>query len=275
LQEEDWSNKVTSLLRSIHQTISTLDEKADAPAMSLRLFLLGAQTADYCGFEDLAYEFYVQTFTVYEESISDSRQQLQTITAIIGALQHATVFTKDSYDTLSTKAALHAAKLLKKPHQSMAVQVASHLWWQAPRALEAEVNGKNGGGTEAASDKQTATEDMIVGTPPLSLHPFISAPLFQPLEDGKRVLECLQRSLRVAGNCFEEVISLQLYCDALDQYLYYFERGVEEVRVAFPFLSLSAHLIATIGDIEIREHHPGAHRQSDRRGIITRPSSHR
>jgi len=93
----------------------------------------------------------------------------------------------------------------------MAVQVASHLWWQTPRAPEAEVNVKNGDGTEAASDKQTATEDMI------------------PLEDGKRVLECLQRSLRVAGNCFEEVISLQLYCDALDQYLYYFERGVEEV----------------------------------------------
>jgi len=149
--------------------------------MSLRLFLLGAQTADYCGFEDLAYEFYVQTFTVYEESISDSRQQLQTITTIIGALQHATVFSKDSYDTLSTKAALHAAKLLKKPHQSMAVQVASHLWWQAPRALEAEVNGKNGGGTEAASDKQTVTEDMIVGTffiifAPLHLSPSLPAP---------------------------------------------------------------------------------------------------
>ena len=45
----------------------------------------------------------------------------------------------------------------------------------------------------------------------------------------KRVLECLQRSLRVAGNCFEEIIRLQLYCDALDQYLYYFERGVQEV----------------------------------------------
>jgi vacuolar protein sorting-associated protein 35 len=137
-----------------------LDEKADAPAMSLRLFLLGAQAADYCGFEDLAYEFFVQTFSVYEESISDSRQQLQAITTIIGALQHVTVFSKDSYDTLSTKAALHAAKLLKKPHQSMAVQVASHLWWQAPQVLAAEVNGMtNRGHTEAASGN---ADDMIV-----------------------------------------------------------------------------------------------------------------
>lgn len=161
------------------------------PAMSLRLFLLAAQAADCCGFEDLAYEFYVQTFTVYEESISDSRQQLQTITTIIGALQHATVFSKDSYDTLSTKAALHAAKLLKKPHQSMAVQVASHLWWQSPRALATEINGSTGGtGTETASDKQAATDDMIVRTFPSfstfsSAYLLVSAP--RGWEAGARV----------------------------------------------------------------------------------------
>jgi vacuolar protein sorting-associated protein 35 len=69
------------------------------------------------------------------------------------------------------------------------------------------------------------------------------------------VLECLQRSLRVAGNCFEEIISLQLYCDALDQYLYYFERGVEEVCRRFAFLHSLADLSATAGDLEICEHH--------------------
>lgn len=53
--------------------------------------------------------------------------------------------------------------------------------------------------------------------------------------DGRRVLECLQRSLRVAGNCFEEIVSLQLYCDALDQYIYYFERDVEEVRFCYHY----------------------------------------
>lgn len=36
----------------------------------------------------------------------------------------------DNYDTLITKAALHGAKLLKKPHQALAVNLASHLWWQ-------------------------------------------------------------------------------------------------------------------------------------------------
>ena len=75
----------------------------------------------------------MQAFSVYEESISESRAQLQAITTIIGTLQGATVFGKENYDTLCTKASLHAAKLLKKPHQSVAVQIASHLWWQAGR----------------------------------------------------------------------------------------------------------------------------------------------
>lgn len=47
------------------------------------------------------------------------------------------------------------------------------------------------------------------------------------------MLECLQKSLRIASSCFEEVVSVQLYVDALDKYLYYFEHGVAEVRT-FP-----------------------------------------
>ena len=72
----------------------------------------------------------MQAFTVYEDSISESRAQLQAITLIIGTLQGARVFSEDNYDTLITKAALHGARLLKKPHQATAVNLASHLWWQ-------------------------------------------------------------------------------------------------------------------------------------------------
>jgi vacuolar protein sorting-associated protein 35 len=146
----DWPRKVTALLKSIHQTISVLNTKVEAPAISLRLFLLAAQVSDECGFEELTYEFYVQAFSVYEESISDSRAQLQAITTIIGTLQGATVFGNDNYDTLGTKAALHAAKLLKKPHQSAAVQIASHLWWQTKPLLP------------VAELSETAAEDGVM-----------------------------------------------------------------------------------------------------------------
>lgn len=129
-QEDDWQTKVATILKFVRQLISILHGQVEAPSIALRLFLLAAQIADECGFENLAYDFYVQAFTVYEESISESRGQLQAITLIIGTLQGAKVFSADNYDTLITKAALHGARLLKKSHQATAVGLASHLWWQ-------------------------------------------------------------------------------------------------------------------------------------------------
>lgn len=43
------------------------------------------------------------------------------------------------------------------------------------------------------------------------------------------MLECLQKSLRIASSCIDELTSVQLYVDALDRYIYYFEQGVEAV----------------------------------------------
>lgn len=128
----------------------------DAPSVALRLFLLAAQISDECGFEDLTYDLYVQAFTVYEDSISESRAQLQAITLIIGTLQGASVFGVDNYDTLITKAALHGAKLLKKSHQATAVHLASHLWWQESKvAAEDNVHGE----TEKGADKSAVSGD--------------------------------------------------------------------------------------------------------------------
>jgi len=128
--EDDWVSKVETILKFVRQLTSILATQVEAPTIALRLFLLAAQIADECGFEDLAYDLYVEAFTVYEEGISESRAQLQAIALVIGTLQGARVFGADNFDTLITKAALHGAKLLKKPHQASAVHLASHMWWQ-------------------------------------------------------------------------------------------------------------------------------------------------
>jgi len=198
--ETEWSSKLNTLFRFIHQTISVLASKADSSSeICLRLYLLAAQVCGNNGpdFEDLTYEFYVQAFSVYEESIPDSRGQLHAIMTVMTTLQAARVFGVDNYDTLITKAALHSAKLLKKPHQAMAVLAASHLWWQN------DFPPADGG-----EDEKDAR---------------------QPLRDGQRVLECLQKALRIASSSIEIVVSLQLYCNALDHYLYYYQRKVKEV----------------------------------------------
>lgn len=47
----------------------------------------------------------------------------------------------------------------------------------------------------------------------------------QPLlQDGKRVLECLQKALRIANSCIDERSTVEIFCSALDQYLYYVSR---------------------------------------------------
>ncbi|EGN92708.1 hypothetical protein SERLA73DRAFT_117008 [Serpula lacrymans var. lacrymans S7.3] len=231
--EDDWETKVSAIIKFVRQLISILSTQVEAPSIALRLFLLAAQISDECGFEDLTYDLYVQAFTVYEDSISESRAQLQAITLIIGTLQGARVFGVDNYDTLITKAALHGAKLLKKPHQATAVHLASHLWWQ-----------------EAIIEEDSPKE----AEKPMSKEEGDSAKAY-PHQDSKRVLECLQKSLRIANSAIEEIVTIQLYCDTLDQYLYYLDRGAPAVAPKF-VNSLVELITSSIDNISSPDVHP-------------------
>ena len=164
----------------------------------LRFFLFAGQSAAECGFEEIAYEFFVQAFTIYEESISESRAQFQAITCIIGALQQTRIFTSETYDTLITKAALHSAKLLKKPDQSRAVTLSSHLWWSVKE-----------------HDNEEGGEGIA--------------------QNGKRALECLQKALKIADSCMDAVTNVQLFVEILNRYIYYFEKGNDAVSLTFSY----------------------------------------
>lgn len=129
--DDNWQTQSSALYRFIHQTLSQLYTRVNpgAAELTLRFFVSSGQIADQTGFEEFAYEFFAQAFTIYEDSISDSRAQFQAVCIIAGALQSTRGFGKENYDTLITKAALHGSKLLKKPDQCRAVYLASHLWW--------------------------------------------------------------------------------------------------------------------------------------------------
>lgn len=239
--EDEWETKVAAILKFVRQVTAILATQVEAPTIALRLFLLSAQIADECGFEDLSYDFYVQAFSVYEESISESRAQLQAITLIIGTLSGAKVFGMDNYDTLITKAALHGARLLKKSHQATAVGLASHLWWQeAPPPAEGEVEVR---GKPAVVDKSSSKEEAE------------GAVKAYPHQDSKRVLECLQKSLRIANSAIEEIVTVQLYCDALDHYLYYLDRGAPDLAPKY-VNSLVELITSSIDNISSPDVHP-------------------
>ncbi|ORX91800.1 vacuolar protein sorting-associated protein 35 [Basidiobolus meristosporus CBS 931.73] len=191
-RDEEWNKKCTTLFKFIHQLIGILYNKAECHDLSLRLFLLAAQSADECGFEEIAYEFFVQAFSVYEESISESKAQFQAILLIVGTLQTSRGFKPEEYDTLITKCVLHSGKLLKKPDQCRAVYHCSHLFWGT------DVPGKD------------EKEDNMY-------------------RNGQRVLETLQRALKIADACLDSVTNVELFVEVLNRYIYFFERQVEEV----------------------------------------------
>ncbi|KAK5088354.1 retromer complex subunit Vps35 [Lithohypha guttulata] len=197
--DDNWQTQSSGLYRFMHQTLSQLYTRVNPSAaeLCLRQFVDCGKIADQCGFEEFAYEFYAQAFTVYEDSVSDSRAQFQAVCIIAGALQQSRNFGKENYDTLITKAALHGSKLLKKPDQCRAVYLASHLWW----AIEVP-----------ARDEEDA-KDLY--------------------RDGKRVLECLQRALRVADACMDTAVSVELFVEILNRYVYYFDQQNETVTTKY------------------------------------------
>ncbi|KAI9693568.1 MAG: Vacuolar protein sorting-associated protein 35 [Bogoriella megaspora] len=197
----DYASASSSLFKFVHSILSSLYTRVPNSAdLVLRLFVSAGQIADQCNLEEVAYEFFAQAFTVYEEAVSDSKSQYQAVCCIAGALHGSRNFGRENYDTLITKAALHGSKLLKKPDQCRAVYLASHLWWGADKREE---------------EKEEQGEEK------------------EPYRDGKRVLECLQRALRVADACMDTAVSVELFVEILNRYVYYFDQENEAVTTKY------------------------------------------
>lgn len=207
--DDNWETQSNALFKFVHSSLSTLYSRvngAGTAELALRLFCAAGQTADLVGFEEVAYEFLAQAFTVYEEAISDSKAQFQAVCVMATTLHQTRNFGRENYDTLITKCAQHGSKLLRKPDQCRAVCLASHLWWATPSAANGE------------------TEDTEL------------------YRDGKRVLECLQRALRVADSCMDTATSIELFVEILDRYVFYFDQQNESVSHIGASLSFPTQL---------------------------------
>lgn len=47
--------------------------------------------------------------------------------------------------------------------------------------------------------------------------------------DSKRVTECLKKAVRIANQCMDSTIQVQLFVEVLNRYLYYFEKKADTV----------------------------------------------
>jgi len=193
-EDEKWEKKVAKIFQFCHQTISALI-KAELAELPLRLFLQGAVVCGLIPFENhetVAYEFMSQAFSIYEEEISDSKAQLAAITLIIGTLEKIACFSEENHEPLRTQCALAASKLLKKPDQCRGVATCSHLFWSGKR-------------------KETQGEET---------------------KDGKKVVDCLKKGLKIANQCMDATVQVQLFIELLNHYVLFYERGNAEVTVS-------------------------------------------
>ena len=45
------------------------------------------------------------------------------------------------------------------------------------------------------------------------------------MRDGKRVMECLKKWLRIANQCMDACVQAQLFVENLNHYVYFYENG--------------------------------------------------
>merc|ERR1712000_253399 len=98
---------------------------------------------------------------------------------------------------LITKTAQYANKLLKKPDQCRMVTLCSHLFW--PKDPPTIVDGEEEPSTHGAR-----------------------------YADCDRVLECMQRSLKIASVC-----NPNIFVEILDRYIFYFENNNPLIHVRY------------------------------------------
>ena len=99
-------------------------------AVCVNLFLQCALTANGCHFEPICYEFLTQAFIVYEDQLTNSKDQFQALELMLCALRNCNNLSPANYDTLATKATQYSSKLLKKKEQCQMVAACAHLFWQ-------------------------------------------------------------------------------------------------------------------------------------------------
>jgi len=195
------------------------------PELGFKLYLQIASVADRCAiaanavgkteegseYSAIAYEIMAQAFLLYEDEVSDSKAQQRSIVSMVGTLLACRTFEKDDYDALVTKTAQYAAKLLKKADQCKTVMLCAHLFYPTVR---------DGGANDSA------------------------------LRNPQRVLECLQRALKIADACcMASPANVQLFVDILDQYIYFYENDCPVITDKFisGLVALISEHMANIG----------------------------
>ncbi|RLV86438.1 Vacuolar protein sorting-associated protein 35 [Meyerozyma sp. JA9] len=242
-EDENKELVLTSNFKNVAMVIDELyQHHAEYNAeLALKLNVNAASVADQMNQEKIAYEFFTQAFTVYEESLSMGRAtglnahdsmggsvSYQSVVMIANKLASSRHFSRENYESLITKNTMYGSRLLKKQDQCRSVYLCGHLWWwcelltSVSETTEDETNedkNKEDKEEEKKEDEKkgdTTETDAKSDTPKL-------------YRDPKRVLECLQKALRIADSCMDPYLSVRLFVEVLNRCLEFHIYGNELV----------------------------------------------
>ena len=117
------------LLQMANSCLMKLASVSDQKAKLLRMYVTSAILADESKQEAIAYEFFSQALEIYEEEISDSREQIASLHLLIGSLSKCQNFDKENMDSLIHKTTVFSSRLLRKEDQCRMAYTCSHLFW--------------------------------------------------------------------------------------------------------------------------------------------------
>lgn len=194
IQEEDenWEKKCQKIFSFCHQTIGALI-KAEMAEIPLRLYLQGAMAAGQVAFENHE--------TVAYEFMSQA-------------------FSLYEDEISDSKAQLAAISLIIGTLEQMSCfGVENHEPLRTQCAL--------------AASKLLKKPDQCRGVSTCS-HLFWSgeSTAFEgEMKDGKRVTDCLKKGVKIANQCMDSSVQVQLFVELLNHYVYYYEKGCDLVTV--------------------------------------------
>ncbi|KAL7070964.1 hypothetical protein ACQ4LE_010101, partial [Meloidogyne hapla] len=203
-QIENFDSRCSKIFHFCINTINALRHQAERPALALRFYLQSAIISDRIDFDktsEITYEFISKAFSVYEEEISESREQVQSLTLLIATITQIKSLVDESHEPLRNQCALYASKLLKRPDQAQMICLVARVFWYSKVCflifffIIFEVSDLNG----------------------------------ECKKDGLRTAECLKKATKIASQCMEELMQCSLFMHILIVKIHFFEENCLEV----------------------------------------------
>ncbi|BFZ13558.1 hypothetical protein BsWGS_16597 [Bradybaena similaris] len=191
-EDDNWEKKCQKIFQFCHQTIGALI-KAEQAEIPLRLFLQGSLVAGQIGFEN--------SETVAYEFLS----------------QAFSIYEDEISDS---KAQLSAITLIIGTLEQMSCFGEDN---QEPLFTQCAL----------AASKLLKKPDQCRGVA-ISSHLFWSGKSHArgaELHDGKRASDCLKKGVKIANQCMDSSVQVQLFVEVLNHYVYFFEKGCEQISV--------------------------------------------